>query len=144
MAVTKVLARGWKFEVYDTDTLLYVEVTGINTFTFTRGKNDADTTDFDSEGYEEHMAASRNFEITGEGFYKEDLSTGDRDLGQEIMEDYAELVGEDSLRQFRMTSPGGTEKEFNASVNIGDVGGGNDDPTSWGFTLTVSGKLEII
>ena len=28
-----------------------------------------------------------------------------------------------------------------ASANIGDIGGGNDDATSWGVTLTVSGKM---
>ena len=143
MAITKVLARGWTLEV-NTGTEEEPEFTpigGINTFTFSNSKNDADITDFDSEGYMEHIVASRSFEISMEGFYLEDLATGDRDAGQEKVEEYGNLVGEDSLRTYRLTTPGGTVKTFLASTNIGDQGGGNDDPTSWGATLTVSGQI---
>jgi hypothetical protein len=49
-------------------------------------------------------------------------------------------MGNASKGDFKLVSPGGNGKRFYASVQVGDVGGGNDDPTSWGFTLSVSGK----
>ena len=36
---------------------------------------------------------------------------------------------------------GGTTKTFKASVNLSDLGGGNDDPMPWGAELTVSGEV---
>lgn len=145
MAVTKVLARGWILKVNTgTEAVpVFTEVNGLNTFTFSNSKNDADTTDFNSAGFVEHIVASRSFEISGEGFFLEDKSTGDRDAGQEKVEEYGLLVGEDSLRTWTLTTPGGTVRTFKASVVVGDQGGGNDDPTSWGFTLTVSATISV-
>lgn len=143
MAVVKVLARDWTIEINKGTfgTPIWVNATcGLNTFTFSNTKNDADTTDFCSEGYLEHMVASRTSEIVGEGFYLEDESTGDRAEGQELIETLAEEVGNSSLGDFKLTSPGGNIRRFFASSMIADVGGGNDDPTAWGFTLMISGK----
>jgi len=146
MAATKVLARGWVLSI-NTGTYavpVWTEVKGINTLTFSNSKNDADTTDFNSDGDMEHMVASRSREIAVEGFYLEDISTGDRDAGQEACETLAELTGNTSLGDFKLVSPAANGKRFYASANIGDVGGGNDDPTSWGVTLTISGKPTVI
>jgi hypothetical protein len=136
MGITKVLAREW---VVSINTGTYVapvwkEIKGLNTLTFSSGKNDADTTDFNSEGYEEHIVASRNAELSIEGLYMEDPSDGTRDPGQEAVEALAELMGNDSLGDFKLISPGGAGKRFYASAEIGDVGGGNDDATSWSAT----------
>lgn len=142
MPITKVLARGWKLEVNTAldNAPVWIRVGGVNSFTFSNSKDDADTTDFDSDGYLEHMVANRGFEISAEGFYLVDKTTAARDAGQEYVEGLNEKMGSDSLGQFRIISPAGTIKIFKASVGLGDIGGGNDDPTSWSCTLTVSGK----
>jgi len=124
---------------------VWVDVTcGLNTFTFSNSKNDADTTEFCSNGYMEHIVASRGVEISAEGFFLEDPMTGDRSTGQELIEVLAALTGNDSLGDFKLTSPGGSGRRFFASIVLADVGGGNDDPTTWGFTMTVSGKPTTI
>lgn len=146
MAVTKVLARDWVASI-NTGTYVspvWTEIKGLNTLTFSNGKNDAETTDFNSEGFEEHIVASRNAELGIEGLFLEDPSDGSRDPGQEAVEALAELMGNDSLGDFKLVSPGGTGKRFYASAQIGDVGGGNDDATSWSATLTRSGQTTAI
>lgn len=146
MAVKKVLARDWVASI-NTGTYVspvWVEIKGLSTLTFSNGKNDADTTDFNSDGWEEHIVASRNAELAIEGMYLEDPSDGSRDPGQEAVETLSETMGNDSLGDFKLVSPGGTGKRFYASAQIGDVGGGNDDPTSWGATLTRSGQSTAI
>lgn len=145
MAVTKVLARDWTLEI-NTGTIgspVWTEVNCLTSLTFSNSKNDVDTTCFGSAGEMEHLVSSRSREISAEGFYLEDISTGDRDAGQDACETLAGEFGTDSLGQFRITSPGGTTKTFMASANIADVGGGNDDATSWGVTLTVSGSVTV-
>src|SRR5690606_10420287 len=105
MAVTKVLARGWKFEI-NTGTPeipAWTPIKGINSFSIATTKNDADVTDFDSDGWLKHIPASRGRSITLEGFYLEDPDTGDRDPGQEAVEELADKVGFPALAQFRMT-----------------------------------------
>lgn len=140
MPAVKVLARGWKLEIdTGTTTPTWTQIKGISSFTFSNGKNDADTTDFDSNGNQEHIVASRNRTLSAEGFYLEDAATKTRDVGQQAIEDAGVAIGTASIKKFRLTSPAGIKREFSASVNVGDTGGGNDDPTSWGFELTVSG-----
>lgn len=140
MAVTKVLARDWKLEILKSGNS-YARIKGLNTLSFSNSKNDTDTTDFESEGATEHLVTSRSQEISCEGFYLVDKTTKTRDEGQGLVEALAEKIGPESLGQFRITNPAGTSKLFTASANIGDVGGGNDDATTWGVTLTVSGKM---
>ena len=79
-----------------------------------------------------------------EGFYLVDPDTGDLDAGQEILNDAATEMGQESLVTFQLTDPGGNTKEFEATVNLADQGGGNDDPTSWGAELDVSGEPQDI
>jgi hypothetical protein len=146
MAKLKVLARNWTIEV-NTGTValpVWTKVGGINTFTLSNDKEDADTTDFDSDGYSEHIVAGRSNEITFEGFFLEDPADGTRDLGQQEIEDLAVLVGTEATGQTKITSPGGKAKIYTGSFGVGDVGGGNNDPTAWGATMTVSGKPEVV
>lgn len=137
MAVVKVLAKDWKLKIGE------VEVLGIESFTFASSKTDADTKTFDSDGWDEHIVAGRGKTLTVEGKYYEDPLTGARDPGQQAIEEAAELIGLDSLVDFTLISPGGTTRTFKASVNLGDIGGGNNDPTSWGCSLTISGKVTV-
>ncbi|SET94683.1 hypothetical protein SAMN05421676_1129 [Salinibacillus kushneri] len=146
MPKRKVLARDWTLEVQtETDETsgeaIYVPILGLNTLTFSSEKEDADTTSFDSNGHNEHLPASRGNSLTAEGLYLVDPETGERDPGQEAVEDLADQVGPDGLGNFKLTDPGGNVREFSASANLSDQGGGNTDPTSWGAELTVSGAI---
>lgn len=149
MGATKVLAKGWIFEI-DTDPLattptgtpVWTRIKGVNTFSVEDSKTDANTSDFDSDA-DEHIPVRRGKQVTLEGYYLEDVSNGDRDPGQEAVEEYGRMVGLDALATFRMTSPGGKVFQFKASVNMGSPGGGNDDPTNWSATLTRSGETTI-
>ncbi len=143
MAVEKVLARGWSFEI-NTGTEgapTWTKIGGIETFSIEKEKTDAEGTDFDSAGWAEHVVAERGVSISLEGFHKEDSSTGDRDAGQEAVEALADAVGDASLDQFRMTSPGGNTWTFYASADVGGPGGGRNDYASWSCTLKVSGQI---
>lgn len=142
MAVKKVLARGWKFEVDDGQGGGgFVEIKGINSFTPSPTKTDADTTDFQSMGIEEHLPAARGFSVTLDGFYLEDPSDGTRDSGQARAEALSDEVGVDGIAPFRMTSPGGTTYTFNASFNVTIGGGGNNDASGWSVEVTRSGAV---
>ena len=137
MAVEKILARGWTIEAYDISS--YTSIGGINTFSLSSGKESATITDFDSIGNAEHIPAERTKSVTAEGFYEED-DTGTRDAGQEVVETLAEAVGTAGVGTLHIASPdGGYEVWLNGSVNLSDVGGGNNDPTSWGFEFERTG-----
>jgi hypothetical protein len=144
MAIVKVLARDWTLFLNSTGTYavpVWLNITcGLNTFKFANDKKDADTTDFCSDGFTDHIVASRSLEISAEGYYMEDEVNGDRDPGQEAVETLALAMGNASKGDFKLVSPGGNGKRFYASVGVSDIGGGNEDPSSWGFTLTVAGK----
>jgi uncharacterized protein YjdB len=146
MACTKILARGWDIYI-NTGTIAvptWTTIGGLSSLTFSNSKNDADTTTYDSQGNMEHIVASRSREVSIEGLYLEDVDTGARDAGQEAVDEAGVSFGCSSLAQFKLTSPYGAITIFLASINIGDVGGGNDDPTSWGATLTISGAIDTV
>jgi hypothetical protein len=145
MAVTKVLARKWLVEIAEKEAVpAFATIKGINTLTFSNDKEDVETTDFDNDGRPEHQVAQRSNELSIEGFYLEDPTTKARDAGQQLVEDAGNAIGEASLYVVRLTSPAGSIKTFDASVNVGDVGGGNNDATSWGATFTVSGSIATV
>lgn len=141
--ITKILARGWKLEVNSGTVAVptWVQIKGLKSFKFSQSKTDTDITDFDSGGYTELFISGRGFEVSAEGFYLVDKVDGTRDAGQDLCEDYALLLGEDAVKQFRITSPAAQTKVFKAAVGIGDIGGGNNDPTSWSVSLTVQGGM---
>lgn len=139
-AEEKVLARDWKLEILTApDT--YTEIKNLKSFKFGGKKKDADTTDFDSDGKEEHLVSSRSRTLTVEANYMEDVGDGSRDVGQQAVETLADAVGSASVTGFRLTSPGGTVRTFNASAEVSDIGGKNDDPTTFNFELLVSGPV---
>lgn len=151
MAQVKVLARNWGLYVFDqaatdagTGEDIYQKIHGVTTFGIEPDMEQADTTDFDSSGFSEHLPSSRSSSISLEGQYKEDDTDGTQDPGQKILDDLAEKVGTAAITRFRIKSPGGTVKEYNVSVTPGTTGGGVSDPTSWGATLNVSGKPSTV
>jgi hypothetical protein len=140
MAIQKVLARGWKFEVESTTPGTYLEVKGLQQIEFSGDDSLSDTTDFNSNGWAEHMVAERKSSVSVEALYLEDPSTGSRDPGQARVEVIAGLIGNNSLGKFRLTSPGGTIKNFSASAKL-STGGSRNDPTNWKASFEVSGLV---
>lgn len=144
MAKVKVLSRDIVVKINTgTENLEdWTEVKGLNSVTFSSSKNDADTTTFDEGGWGSHLVANRSRSASIQGLYLVDPDTGERDAGQAAVDGYNEKIGPNSLAQFKIEFPGGTVKMFKASVNVSDIGGGNDDPMPWGAELTVSGQVE--
>jgi hypothetical protein len=126
----------------------YLHISGVTSFSPSQEKNDADTTDFDSEGWIEHMVASRGLSFEVEGYYIEDENNGVRDIGQERVEEIGQLVGSGSTSLFRIIDPSGTPISFEGSVDSPmfgqSTGGGNDDPAGWSFTLTITSDPRLI
>ena len=137
----KILARDWDLTVSDgAATPEFVAIGGITGFTFGASKTDADITTFDSEGSNEHLVASRSRTLSVEGKYME-TTLGVSDVGQARIEVLAAAIGAASIADFKLKSPGGAIRTFKGSVKLGDIGGENDDATSWGFEITVSGPV---
>lgn len=141
----KVPARDWTFGIYDPDEGEgeYITIAGLTSFEYSPTKESAETTDFDSEGWDEHIPIGRGAELTFEGFYVED-DGGTRDDGQEYVESLAEKIGPEGLVVLHMESPyGGKELFLEGSIDLGSIGGDTNDATSWGFEFEVNGKPMI-
>lgn len=126
----------------------YLHISGITSFSPSTEKNDADTTDFDSEGWMEHFVASRGLSFEIEGFHVEDETNGIRDAGQERVEEIGQLVGSLSTKMFRLVGPSGATVDFEVSIDSPtfgqSTGGGTDDPAGWSCTLTITGDPRLI
>jgi len=118
----------------------YIEILGLNSLTHAPSTSRADTTEFDSNGRDEHLIASRGETWTLAGFTLEDVDTGERDPGQELCEAYGRIVGPAGMAYFRITSPGGNAIYFQASVEVTLHGGGTNDAAAWQVVLTVNGE----
>jgi predicted secreted protein len=135
-ATNKVLARNYTIEVYDGTA--YLPIIGINTLTISTEKESSDTTTFDSDGMAEHLATQRAKTITAEGYEYYDGAT--QDAGQAEVENLSDAVGtaaESTLHIVHDNS--GREKWLNGTFNLSDIGGGNNDPSSWGFEFERTG-----
>ena len=126
----------------------YLHVSGVNSFSPSTEKNDADVTDFDSNGWQEHQVASRGLSFDIEGYHIEDDSTGVRNAGQERLEELGRAIANNSTSTFRVVKPGGViiemEASFDAPMYGQSTGGGNDDPAGWSVTMTVTGEPTTI
>jgi hypothetical protein len=139
--IRKVLARHILIEVETASPATYVQVKGLNSVTFSPTLNRTDTSDFDDNGNNAHLPVSKGMQITLDGFRMEDESGGDRDPGQERVEELAESLGNAGLGKYRLTSPGGEVWTFEASAQVTPMGGGNDDASVWQAVVEVSGAI---
>jgi hypothetical protein len=143
MAVTEIPAQDFEFDL-NTGTVgvpVWVPVVGINNLAHAPTTNRADTRHFGDGGRLKHWVASRGDTFTLTGLRQEDHDTGDRDPGQEAVEVWANQMGPDSIKQFRITTPGGNTLAFNASAEVTRFGGGNDDPSAWTVVVEVDGPI---
>lgn len=152
MAPTKYLARGCEFQIEDVNNpgtyFAFRTQTGgsgeggINTFTVSSEYESADITTFGSAGRAETWNVQEGVSITLEGFRLQDQSTGALDAAMAAAEAQAARLGPDSHLGFRyVTGPADTNWRVweNATFQLGDQGGGNNDPNSWSVTITRSG-----
>ena len=140
-AIQKTLIRQWTISI-NTGTVatpVWTEVGGIDNVAPTRSKQNADTGDFNSGGWDEHLPAGRGRSMTVSGHYLEDPDTGARDPGQAAVETQGNLIGTTGIDQYRFESAGGNGFDVNASVDVQDPGGSKNDAASWGFVLDVTG-----
>lgn len=118
----------------------WIPIKGLTSLGMSPTTVDTPTTDFDSDGVAEHQTMERSSEFTASGFYLEDLTTGERDPGQEAVEDLGERMGPASVGSFRMTSPGGNRWKFLATVEVTSPGGGgNNDMSAWNAKFSKTG-----
>jgi hypothetical protein len=144
MAVTKFLARDLTFEIAeDASGDDWLEVKGLQSLVHAPSSTDADTSDFESEGHDEHLKASRGDTWTITGFYLEDVLTGERDEGQVAVEALSRLVGPAAMGIFRVTSPGGNTITFTGSAEVTLHGGSTNDAAAWNATIKTSGAMEF-
>lgn len=142
-------ARDWIFEVSEdpgATTPVWAQCAGVETFTLSssEGEETADTTTFDSNGVAESQAMQRgaSLKLEGKQVYAKGAGgvIGARDAGQAAADNLAGKVGEASLGGVRFRYTDDTEwTVWSAWVSKGDVGGGNNDKTSWSATFTRSG-----
>lgn len=149
MAITKFLARdlsifistsaGSDSSVGNEDDT-WLEILGLNSLTHAPSTSRADTTEFDSNGRDEHLIASRGETWTAAGFTLEDVETGERDPGQEAVEASGRLVGPAGMAYYKVVSPGGNAIYFQASAEVTLSGGGTNDAAAWQAVITVNGE----
>lgn len=141
MATQPVLAREWIFEVEGSTTGTWIEIKGVKQFSPGEEATRVNTDDFSTDGWETHLVAARKATLELEGQIYEDPTTGDRDPGQERVEELARKIGSDSHGSFRVTSPGGNTKTFTASATVNSGGGGVNDVGAWKASLEVNGSI---
>ena len=136
MACKRVLARGYNVEVYDGTE--YVPIEGINSISLTFDKETTDTTTFSSDGNAEHLATQRARTITAEGF--EEYNEGTQDPGQAEVERLSAMTGCDAEATLHISHENNDREVWlNGTYNLQDIGGGTNDPSSWGFEFERSG-----
>lgn len=141
--LSKVLARHFRPELNTgtVDIPEWTPIKGLTNISPSVTKNDADTTDFDADGWLTHLVASRGASLQLQGQRVEDAADGTRDAGQEALEELGWAMGADSLKGFRMVRPDDSVMiEGQVSAEVTPFGGGNDDPAGWEATLTFAGE----
>lgn len=141
MGLTKIPARDYTFELDPAGGSSFVEIGGINTWSHKNSNTDTESTDFDSDGRDEHYQMGTGDSFTLEGFRKADVSNGARDAGQAACETLARAVGIESRGAFRFTSPDGEVKTFEGTAKVDVGGGGNNDLTKWSVEVKVAGDI---
>jgi hypothetical protein len=142
MTAGKQLSRDTIYQVCAADGTTWLGIDGINKGTVNPGSNsaNADITTFSSAGQYEQLMMQRGASISLEGFRVTDLTTGVQDAGQARCETLATAVGYASQGKFRFRDPLDTVwKVWTATFEIGEQGGGNNDPKSWKVDVTRSG-----
>lgn len=138
MAVTKFLARDLTVQV--AISAVYTHVGGVETITHAPSVVVADSTDFDSNGWAEHIATQRGATWTLAGFFLEDESSGARDPGQEALLAASRLTGAAAVVSIKLTFPGSGTVTYNATADFTGPHGGHNDLAKMQCVLQVTGQ----
>lgn len=149
MAAIKLNARDHIIEVSDmaTPTPTWIEIAGLTSFAPDPSSNEevADTTTFDDEGNYRQEKMQKGATLAIEGLRIADSTTGTPDAGQAEVEDWHELLGPESVRQIRFRHVLDTNwKVWDATVTVGEGGGGNNDKSTWAATFTRCGPSTTV
>ncbi|MFJ3834440.1 phage tail tube protein [Streptomyces sp. NPDC090054] len=119
---------------------------GINTFSLSHEYETTDTTTFGSNGRAESQTMQEGKAITLEGQRLKDPATGALDPAMALAEAQAARLGDESLVGFRFAAPGDPTYEVwpEATYQLGDQGGGNNDKVGWAVTITRSGPSTTV
>lgn len=144
MTQRRINARDMIFQVEDSTPSSWLSVEHMQSFTVNPGENEetADTTDFDSLGSYEQEVMQRGSSIELEGQLMKDDTTGVLAPGRARMEAMAgeDKVGYASLGRVRFRHPMDTLwRIWTCTFTLGEQGGGTNDKSSWGATVTKSG-----
>lgn len=141
--MAQINARDWIFQVSEDPSIatpVWATIAGIESFDLnpSEGEESTETTTFDSQGVHESQAMQRGASLQVSGKI---VRTGAvQDAGQVSADDLAALVGEASLGGVRFRHTDDTSwVVWTAWVSKANVGGGNNDKTTWGATFTRSG-----
>jgi len=139
--LTAIPARNWTIEVENSAGDSFIEIDGLQTMTWSHSDEQLDTTNMNSNGKAENMIIERSQAVSLEGDWMEDPDDGSRDPGQERVETLGNEVGLSSIGTMKLTSPGGTIYEFDATVSLGEALGGRNEKSSWAATFNISGSV---
>ena len=150
MTQRKINARDIIVEISDgaaSPTYLTVENLATVTVNLSENEETVDTTDYDSDGAYEQEIMQRGASLALEGQAKKDHLTGALQPGRARVEAMAgeTALGSDSIAAIRFRHPMDTQwKVWNCTVSLTEQGGGPNDKTSWGATITKSGPTTLV
>lgn len=144
MTQRRINARDMIFQVEDSTPNSWLGVERMQSFTVNPGENEetAETTDFDSLGSYEQEIMQRGSSIELEGLLMKDDTTGALPPGRARVETMCgeDKVGYASLGRVRFRHPLDTEwRIWTCTFTLAEQGGGTNDKSSWGATVTKSG-----
>jgi len=145
----KILARDWIFQVSDgaTPTPAWLEIGGINSFELDPNANNAstETTDFGSDGEYEGFQSQRGGQLSLEGMVDRGADGATPNVGQVRVDALGKLKGYASIETYRFRHVDDVDwTVWDASVQPGAKGGGNNDATSWKATIIRSGAATTV
>ncbi len=145
MALEHVLLRDFKTEINTGTEAVpnWVEILGIAGGPVHKPKTTTKSVASNkSGGRQDERVTNRGDSYSLKGQRIEDPNTGARDPGQEAVEAAAGLIGYNSTKQYRITSPGNVAKVFKATTEATESGGSEDDFCDWSFDITVCGSYQ--
>lgn len=101
--------RNWLIEIFDYSVDEWVRIFGLTSMDRTTNGNSTDGSS-ETDEWEEPFITKRSSDLSLEGDYIEDETTGERDPGQDLLNWYAENVGCENDATIRMTDPYGHVK----------------------------------
>lgn len=115
----------------------WTPVGGLKTLSYSTSKQEADTTTFDTAGWNRSMITSRGATVSasGDALFDED---GVKDPGQAACEAAGDEIGAAAEATFRIALPSGDALEFTGTVTCTPFGGGVNAVAEWKVDITVT------